>query len=130
MTIAALALAACAAGPKADVSSAQMVVELTDYKVASNVATLKSGKAKIGVRNISGQLHEVILIKTDTAADKLPVDGGTSKAKEDVKVASAMNIGAGGVVAMDVDLAPGNYLLICNVAGHYQLGMRSAFKVE
>jgi len=29
-----------------------------------------------------------------------------------------------------LDLAPGKYVLICNVAGHYQLGMHISFTVD
>jgi uncharacterized cupredoxin-like copper-binding protein len=41
-----------------------------------------------------------------------------------------INIAANRVTTLSADLAPGNYVIICNVAGHYQLGMRAAFKVE
>jgi len=131
MTAGIVGLAACQAAPKADITSTQMVIDLSDYRVTPNLQTLKAGKAKIGVRNTAGMVHEVVLLKTDTAADKLQVDGGSAKAKEEgTKVASVLNLGSGGVAAMDVDLTPGSYVLICNIAGHYQLGMRSAFKVE
>ena len=29
-----------------------------------------------------------------------------------------------------LDLAPGKYVLICNVAGHYQLGMRAGLELK
>jgi len=32
--------------------------------------------------------------------------------------------------AVTATLEPGQYVLICNVAGHYGLGMRTALKVE
>jgi uncharacterized cupredoxin-like copper-binding protein len=31
---------------------------------------------------------------------------------------------------VSADLAAGKYVIICNVAGHYQLGMRAAFTVN
>jgi uncharacterized cupredoxin-like copper-binding protein len=29
-----------------------------------------------------------------------------------------------------IDLTPGKYVLICNIAGHYVLGMRTGFTVD
>jgi uncharacterized cupredoxin-like copper-binding protein len=34
-------------------------------------------------------------------------------------------------VSLDIDsLAPGHYVLICNIAGHYQLGMHTSLTVK
>jgi uncharacterized cupredoxin-like copper-binding protein len=40
------------------------------------------------------------------------------------------SIAAGKSAAVTLDLTPGKYVFICNVAGHYQLGMHTAFTVE
>ena len=40
------------------------------------------------------------------------------------------SLGVGKVSVVTADLAAGNYVVICNVAGHYQLGMRAALKVR
>ncbi len=40
------------------------------------------------------------------------------------------SIAVGKVATITADLQPGSYLIICNIAGHYQLGMRAALKVE
>ena len=58
----------------------------------------------------------------------LPIDGG--KAKEDGKVGGVANISAGVSRKLVLDLPAGHYVLICNVPGHYQLGMRTALTVE
>jgi uncharacterized cupredoxin-like copper-binding protein len=34
------------------------------------------------------------------------------------------------VATLTADLAAGKYVVICNVAGHYQLGMRIALTVQ
>lgn len=123
-------LGACTPVAAADVSGAQVIVELRDYAVTTNVKSLPAGKVKIGIRNTAGMAHDLTVLKTETAFDKLPIDGGSAKAKEDGKVGGVDLIGSGGVRALTLDLVPGNYILLCNVAGHYQLGMRAAFKVD
>ena len=130
LTAFALVLGACGGTPQADVSDAGLVVELRDFTVKPSVDTLKAGKVKIGIRNLSGMVHELVVLKTTLAHDKLTIDGSSATAKDDGKVGALLNIGAGRVAALTVDLTPGSYVLICNVAGHYQLGMRAALKVE
>jgi len=93
-------------------------------------ATFKAGTIKFGIRNVGTMVHDFDLIKTDIAFDKLPTDVGSGKAKDDGLVKQMINIAANRVTTLSADLAPGNYVIICNVAGHYQLGMRAAFKVE
>src|SRR6266571_4863363 len=126
----ALLVVACA-GPAAEApSGSQVVAELSDYKITVNVPSVKAGAIKIGVRNLGTMEHSFEVLKTDLAPDKLPVDGASAKAKEDGKVGAIPSIPAGKSAAVTLDLAPVKYVFICNVAGHYQLGMHTSFTVE
>lgn len=108
----------------------QVVVEMTDYKLTVNLPSVKAGKTKIGVRNLATMEHSFEVLKTDLPHDKIPVDGASAKAKEDGRVGNIPSISAGKSAAVTLDLTPGKYVLICNVAGHYQLGMHIGFTVE
>jgi uncharacterized cupredoxin-like copper-binding protein len=92
--------------------------------------SVKAGSTKIGVRNLASMEHSFEVLKTDLTHDKIPVDGASAKAKEDGKVGGIASIPAGKSAAVTIDLTPGKYVLICNVAGHYQLGMHVGFTVE
>ncbi len=83
-----------------------------------------------GIRNHASMLHEVKVIKTDLAADALPIDQAAAKANEEGKVAELLNIASGASRKLVADLTPGKYVIICNVAGHYQLGMRVGLEVK
>ena len=111
-------------------AGSQLVVEMTDYKVTVNVPSVKAGSTKIGVRNLASQVHSFEVIKTDLPHDKLPIDGASAKAKEDGKVGGIETIAPGRSASVTLDLQPGKYVLICNVAGHYQLGMHASFTVD
>ena len=58
------------------------------------------------------------------------VDVYAAKAKEDGKVGEIPSIPAGKSAAVTIDLTAGKYVFICNVAGHYQLGMHTGFTVD
>jgi len=126
-----LLLAACGGAQQAGApAGSQVIVEMTDYKVTVNVPSVKAGSTKIGVRNLASQMHSFEVLKTDLPHDKLPIDGVSAKAKEDGKVGGIESIAPGGSASVTLDLAPGKYVLICNVAGHYQLGMHISFTVD
>lgn len=125
----ALTIAACAGTPETMPADADLAVTMKDYRVELSVDTVKAGTVKIGVRNAGGMEHSFELIKTDLPFDKLPVDAA-AKAKEDGLVKQVKSLGVGKVSVVTADLAAGNYVIICNVAGHYQLGMRVALAVR
>ena len=125
-----LVVASCAAQPETLPADVQLTVTLKDYSVVLSSATVKAGTVKIGVQNSGAMAHQFDLIKTDLPADKLPIDQATAKAKEDGLVKQVLNLGVGKTAVVTVDLAAGHYVVICNVAGHYQLGMRADLTVN
>lgn len=129
--LAALLAASCGGAQPATLpSDVQVTVDLKDYSITVTPGRIAAGTIRFGIRNLGAMEHQFDLIKTDLAADKLPVDGGTAKAKEAGLVKQVKGIGVGRVATVTADLAPGHYVIICNVAGHYQLGMRVDFVVE
>ncbi|HEV8228519.1 MAG TPA: hypothetical protein VGQ86_01070 [Candidatus Limnocylindria bacterium] len=126
----AVTAAACAAQAETIPPDVDVAVQLKEYKVELSVTMVKVGKVRFGVKNAGTMEHEFELIKTDLAVDKIPVDFGSSKAKEDGLVKQVKSIAVGKVSLTTADLAAGSYVIICNVAGHYQLGMRAALTVQ
>jgi uncharacterized cupredoxin-like copper-binding protein len=96
--------------------------------VILSVATVKAGTVRFGVKNEGGMEHSFELIKTDVPFDQLPT--ADAKAKEDGLIKQVKSLGVGKVQMVSADLAAGKYVIICNVAGHYQLGMRAALTVQ
>lgn len=131
--LAAVALvgSACSAAAPADTGEVPaLYLDLSDFKIVSDHATVPAGRTVFGIRNHASMLHELKVIKTDLDPDKLPIDGASAKAVEDGKVGELLNISAGASRKLVVDLVPGKYVLVCNIAGHYQLGMRVGLEVK
>lgn len=126
-----VATVACGeSAPAFDAAAVQLVVELRDYTLSPNVADVPAGETKIGIRNRGSQPHDLIVIRTEEAPDKLSYDASRAKASEDGNVGKIKELRAGGTAALTVTLEPGRYVLICNTAGHYMLGMRTALTVR
>jgi len=130
LALLAILVASCGGAPEAAPTDSQVVAEMTDYKITVNVPSAKAGKIKIGVRNLAAMEHSFEVIKTDLPQDKLPVDGASAKAKEDGKVGEIKSLPAGKSGAVTLDLQPGKYVFMCNIAGHYQLGMHTGFTID
>ena len=126
-----LALTTACAAPATDTGEVPgLYLDLSDFKIVTDHATIGAGRVVFGIRNHASMAHEVKVIKTDLDADKLPIDGAAAKASETGKVGELLNISAGASRKLVLDLVPGKYVLICNIAGHYQLGMRVALEVK
>lgn len=124
--------AACggAAAPAEGGAQPTLVVDLSDYKLVTDHPSVPAGHIVFGIRNHASMLHDMKVIKTDLPEDKLPIDTGTAKATEAGLVGGVENIPGGASRKLELDLQPGHYVLICNVAGHYQLGMHATLEVK
>ncbi len=104
--------------------------------------TAPTGDVTFVVKNTGTIEHEMVVLKTDTAFDKIPVVDsgdppapvatGADKIDEAAKVAETgdPNLKAGDTRTFTAKgLTAGKYVLVCNIAKHYGLGMRTAFTV-
>jgi len=89
--------------------------------------TAQSGTLTFDTHNLGAIPHELVILKTDKAAASL---GAGTTVPEDGRVGESGDIGAGKSKAFKVQLDPGHYALICNIAGHYAGGMRTDFTVK
>lgn len=105
-------------------------------------SSAQAGDVTFTVKNVGTIDHELIVLKSNTPFDKLPiVDGGDPPAPVKVgadKVDEAANIGETGDpnlkpgdtrVFVVKKMVPGKYVLVCNIARHYGLGMTVPFTV-
>jgi uncharacterized cupredoxin-like copper-binding protein len=130
VALTALAAACAPAVPEADISKGQIRADMREHTIALTSNTVKAGTVTFIVRNIGTTAHDLIVLKTDAAADKLAVDQQTQKAKEDGRVGGVEEVPPGQTRNLRVDLQAGHYLVICNVPTHYQLGMRAELTVQ
>jgi uncharacterized cupredoxin-like copper-binding protein len=110
-------------GPAGDVQATTV-----DYKVVMPT-TLTTGKHTIGLTNNGTVSHEVVMFRTDLPAKNLPLKADGDVDEESPLLTSVADSGeplkAGGTQSFTTaDLSPGHYVAVCNLPGHYQLGMK------
>lgn len=79
------------------------------------------------VRNAGGGLHEFVVLRTATAAPKLPVKA--ARAVETRRVVRIRAFKPGSTKTVKLTLRAGHYLLLCNLPGHYRAGQFADFTV-
>lgn len=139
--VAVLGLGACTPGDEgADGGSgstsepnATITIEtrLTDaFLIDIASATASAGAVAFEVGNTGQLLHQFLVIRTDLAEDALPIDGVQVDESQLNVLAKTTDLPPGQNQLLLTDLEAGQYVLICNIPGHYNAGMRRAFTVE
>ena len=103
-------------------------VTLDEFSVKASPKSVTAGKVKFSVKNAGSDEHELVIVKTNTPASKLKVSGGRAKASGEV--ARIEDVAGGKSKSKTVSLKKGHYVLICNLPGHYQQGMRADLTVR
>ncbi len=87
-------------------------------------ATIKGGEVTFAAKNAGAAPHELAIIKSDAADPKKPpVKAGLLDEAVNKPLGLTAQLAAGASADLKVTLTPGKYVLICNVPGHYSLGM-------
>ncbi|MDE2384459.1 MAG: hypothetical protein KGO53_07560 [Alphaproteobacteria bacterium] len=113
-------------GMKADMSKAPM-------GVAVNPKVATPGAVRLDVTNLASSLvHEVQVARITDESQVLTYD--QSRNKVDTQglevLGSVSEIMPNKSASLILDLAPGKYVLFCNVAGHYMAGMWTTIEVK
>ncbi len=107
-------------------------VDLGEYAIGIDRSVVPAGTVTFNVSNDGVTSHEMVLLKSDLAAGALPI-GADGKALENAEgiehVGEVDVMGAGKHKTLTISLKPGSYVLICNVPGHYHLGMETRLTV-
>ncbi len=120
--------AASSAAASVSASSGQVTVSTTEYAFAPMAIKAKAGKLKITLENKGKIPHELVLLKTASAANALRV-AGAGRVSEKASVGEVSETAAGTTKSKTLDLKPGNYLYVCNIPGHYGDGMYGTLTV-
>jgi hypothetical protein len=131
-------------GDDGDGANARVVtVTLKEFEVLTDKDSAPSGDITFQATNTGPEdPHELVVVKTDLASGDLPTsaDGAADEAGEGVELIGEIEeFAVGGEESATFDLAPGAYVLLCNVVeeeadgtteSHYKNGMHTEFTVE
>lgn len=123
-------LAACGTPAVGAATGGAVRATVTDTAIALDHPSVSAGQVVFNVKNTGTVVHELVVIKTTLAPDKIPADvDEPGKVHEEGSKGESGDIEAGKTASFTLNLDPGAYVLICNEVGHYAIGMRIAFEV-
>ena len=91
---------------------------LQEWSITAPTTQLRAGNVVVTVTNRGSETHELVIVRADDTAS-LPIksDGSVDEDKvpETAKPGEIPDIEAGTTITKTIDLAPGNYVAICNL---------------
>jgi len=109
---------------------ARVIVTESEWRITLSRSSVSAGPVTFVIRDHGKLAHELIILRTQRPADKLPMRG-----KEvDLKAAGSVvgkivTVEPGKEASVTVRLEKGRYVLLCNLPAHYKQGQFAAFDV-
>ena len=113
------------ASPAPSVSAGGNTIGLSEWKV-DVASTIKSGKSTFTISNAGTIPHELLVLKSGLEPSAYPTDAVGDIIEDGAGVtllSDGENVDPGGSQVRTIDLAPGTYLFVCNITGHFKAGM-------
>ena len=144
------AAASCSsAAANAPLPGTAVHVSITDHTAVNlpmnfviDKTSAPAGDVTFVVKNDGNIDHELVVLQTDTPFDQIVVNAAgdppaivtsaPNKILEDNNVGETgePNVKKGDTRTFTIsDMKPGHYVLVCNLAAHYQMGLRAEFTV-
>jgi uncharacterized cupredoxin-like copper-binding protein len=113
-------------GMGGDMSKATMGISTTPDSVRPGIVTFEV------LNGSKDTIHEMIVAKLADAKQPLPYICNENRVDEDKEgdLGEVSELDAGKSGALRIEMAPGKYILYCNVPGHYTAGMWTTFTVK
>jgi uncharacterized cupredoxin-like copper-binding protein len=112
-------------------ASGALKVNMSDYTFTPPDPTAAAGKVKITAPNDGQVLHELVLAKTNADPSQLPTTADGSVDEEQLNSPGEIaDVAPGSAKSTTMHLKPGNYVMFCNVPGHYAAGMYGTLTVN
>ena len=133
----ALALPGCAGhGSRTDRAGTLVPVVERDFRISvggsATRTVVSTGDVRLAVHNRGPETHELLVARVGRTRLPLRADG-TTVDEDAVKPAIAATVEGrepGASEQVHLHLAPGRYILFCNMAGHYLGGMHAELVVR
>ncbi len=121
-------LSACSGGQG---GSNTVNATMTSYKIDLSSSTIKAGEVTFKVTNKATDIpHEFVILKTDLDAGKLPTNSAGLVEEDQFQNMGEVELDPGKSGDVNTTLEAGHYAIICNLPGHYAMGMYTNLTVQ
>src|SRR5687768_14310019 len=102
-------------------------VRIKDFKIKPALPSLQGSSITLSVWNAGPSTHEFVVVRSDRSSDELPLATDGLSVDEDAvaPIDELTEVPAKTRETFPLTLAPGRYVLFCNLEGHYLAGMNA-----
>ena len=119
---------------QAQQASTRMTVTMNDYSFILETDAVPAGDITFDVVNTGDEIHEMILFKSDMDVTTLPKSAANPGEVDEDQVGEYIggfeDVQSGTAANGTLVLAPGRYIVLCNLNKHYDNGMVSTLTVN
>ncbi len=110
----------------------QVAVTLDDYSIEPSATAVPAGDITFSVDNVGATEHEMVVIRTDLDPADIPVENheANEEAPGMTPMGEVEDVQPGASTELKLTLEPGSYMLLCNIAKHFERGMVTEFQVS
>jgi hypothetical protein len=126
LTAAVVAAPASGGARHTSVATHRLQVDVSEWAVVPSDGVVSAGALRLTVENFGRLRHELEIVPTERWGQKLPIRSGRAVGEV---AASPIVVAPGEKRSARVDLAPGFYVLLDNLRGHYAAGAAVAIVV-
>ena len=105
----------------------------TEWAIEISTDLHEAGLTTFNLTNAGSMPHEFLVVRSEKTAEELlaDVDAATSRIDEELLdvLDEQPEYSPGTPGQVTVDLTPGHYVVMCNIAGHYQQGMYADLEI-
>lgn len=110
-----------------------LTAEVKEWEITLSDVSTATGEVTFSLTNAGNIPHEFIVVRSEISGEELrsQIDPATSRLNEDGldAVGEQSEFSPGETKMLTLSLEPGNYVALCNVAGHFGSGMHADFEI-
>ena len=125
VTLVAALAAASAAGGATKVATLR--ADVAEWSIVPSTGAVAAGRVRIVVRNLGYEAHQIVLVRTSSFDERLPLVGHRALVHP---IMQTTLVRPGGRASFVVSLRRGSYLLLDNLPWNYWKGTSVAFTVD
>lgn len=117
----ALLMTSCGGGGDSREGGTVVSAVVEDGSITLSEETVSAGDVTLDVVNEGSLVHEIEVFSGDTI--DLPISNGVADTSDMELVDEVEDVIPGGRPTLNLELGPGSYIMMCNLPGHYAMGM-------
>jgi uncharacterized cupredoxin-like copper-binding protein len=121
-----LAASVFATGTPAAERPSTLRADVAEWSIVPSQGVVRAGAVRIVLRNLGAEAHQLMIVRTRSFGETLPLRGDRAVARPLGSVLAA----PGTSKALVLHLKRGNYVLLDNLPWHYWKGTQAAFVVR